>query len=147
MPIPGNLFTLPDVPLPKMKDLLSIVARPPQRSPRVHNGRSQTYQSYDSEQTTPMTEDKQFVNGDDQYERYESLPDQAQDYDNVSALVTGWGRNSSSGPKSNILQEATVTTMTNSQCRSSRHKHDRITENMICAQAAGRDACKGGHKE
>ena len=79
MPIPGNLFTLPDVPLPKMKDLLNIVARPPQRSPRVQNGRSQTYQYYDSEQATPLTEDKQFVNGEDQYERYESLPDQAQD--------------------------------------------------------------------
>merc|ERR1712032_707899 len=78
MPIPGNLFTLPDVPLPKMKDLLSIVARPPQRSPRVQNGRSQTYQSFDSEQTTPMTENKQFVNGEDQYERYESFPDQVQ---------------------------------------------------------------------
>merc|ERR1719471_1431840 len=33
MPVPGNLFSLPDVPLPKMRDLLSIVARPPQRSP------------------------------------------------------------------------------------------------------------------
>ena len=72
------------------------------------------------------------------------LPDPAQNYDDKSALVTGWGRNSSSsGPPSNILQEATVTTMTNSQCRSSSHRHDRITENMICAQAAGRDACKG----
>ena len=73
------------------------------------------------------------------------LPDPAQDYDNVNALVTGWGRNSSSWSSlpSNILQEATVTTMTNSQCRSSSHRHDRITENMICAQAAGRDACKG----
>merc|ERR1719433_969446 len=76
MPIPGNLFTLPDVPLPKMKDLLSIVARPPQRSPRIQNGRSQTYLSYDSEQTTPITEDKHFVDGQDQDERYESLPDQ-----------------------------------------------------------------------
>ena len=36
-----------------------------------------------------------------------------------------------------------MTTMTNSQCRSSSHRHDRITENMICAQAAGKDACKG----
>ena len=73
------------------------------------------------------------------------LPDPAQDYDNVSALVTGWGRTSSSGPQSNILQEATVTTMTNSQCRSSSHKHDRITENMICAQngSDGSDACRG----
>ena len=71
------------------------------------------------------------------------LPDPAQDYDNVRALVTGWGRTSSQGLPSNILQEATVTTMTNSQCRSSSHRHDKITENMICAQAAGRDACKG----
>ena len=71
------------------------------------------------------------------------LPDLAQDYDNVTALVTGWGRTSSQGPQSNILQEATVTTMTNSQCRSSSHRHDRITENMICAQAVGRDACRG----
>ena len=63
----------------------------------------------------------------------------------MNALVTGWGRNSSSWSSlpSNILQEATVTTMTNSQCRSSSHRHDRITENMICAQAAGKDACKG----
>ena len=61
----------------------------------------------------------------------------------MAALVTGWGRNSSSGPQSNILQEATVTTLPNSQCRSSSHRHDKITENMICAQAAGRDACRG----
>ena len=72
------------------------------------------------------------------------LPDSAQDYDNVSALVTGWGRTNSSGSQSNILQEATVTTLSNnSQCRRSNHRHDRITENMICAQAAGRDACRG----
>merc|ERR1719450_1761743 len=76
MPIPGNLFTLPDVPLPKMKDLLSIVARPPQRSPRVQNGngRSQTYQSYESAQSetplsTPAVEERE------QHDLgYESLP-------------------------------------------------------------------------
>ena len=71
------------------------------------------------------------------------LPDPGQDYDNVSALVTGWGRTSSSGPQSNILQEATLRTMTNRQCRSSSHRHDRITENMICAGAADRDSCRG----
>ena len=56
MPVPGNLFTLPDVPLPKVKSLLNIIARPPQRSPRVQNGRSQTYQSYESAQSeTPLS--------------------------------------------------------------------------------------------
>merc|ERR1712033_66130 len=68
MPIPGNLVTLPDVPLPKVKNLLNYIARPPQRSPRVQNGtRSQTYHSYESAQSetplsTPVTEDKPFLN-------------------------------------------------------------------------------------
>ena len=37
LPIPGNLVTLPDVPLPKMKSILQLVARTPQRkaSPSV----------------------------------------------------------------------------------------------------------------
>jgi len=37
LPIPGNLVTLPDVPLPKMKSILQMVARTPQRkaSPSV----------------------------------------------------------------------------------------------------------------
>ena len=70
------------------------------------------------------------------------LPDPGQDYENVSALVTGWG-STSSGPQSRVLQEAAVSTLTNSECRSSSHPHHRITENMICAQAAGRDACDG----
>merc|ERR1711936_178751 len=63
MPIPGNVFKLPDVPLPKAKSLLNYIARPPQRSsPRVQNGRSETYHSYESAQTetpvsTPGTEE------------------------------------------------------------------------------------------
>merc|ERR1712131_343014 len=74
MPVPGNLFTLPDVPLPKVKSLLNIIARPPQRSPRVQNGRSQTYQSYESAQSetplsTPAVEERE------QHDLgYESLP-------------------------------------------------------------------------
>ena len=66
MPVPGNLFSLPDVPLPKMRDLLSIVARPPQRSPRPQNGAGhQTYHSYESADATPLstpvTEDRSFL--------------------------------------------------------------------------------------
>merc|ERR1712142_1288156 len=76
MPVPGNLFTLPDVPIPKVKSLLNIIARPPQRSPRVQNGngRSQTYQSHESAQSetplsTPAVEERE------QHDLgYESLP-------------------------------------------------------------------------
>ena len=99
------------------------------------NNVSQFTTSYLSQKLTEMFADVRPI----------CLPDPAQDYDNVSALMTGWGRNSSSGPLSNILQEATVSTMTNIQCRSSGHQHDRITENMICAQngSDGSDACRG----
>merc|ERR1712048_1096461 len=68
MPVPGNFIKLPDVALPKVKNLLNYIARPPQRSPRVQNGtRSETYPSYESAQSetplsTPVTEDRPFLN-------------------------------------------------------------------------------------
>merc|ERR1719336_2867968 len=85
MPIPGNMFKLPDVPLPKAKSILNYIARPPQRSsPRVQNGtRSETYHSYESAQTetpvsTPGTEEKVFANKESPEIdlRYESVPAQ-----------------------------------------------------------------------
>merc|ERR1711936_890809 len=84
MPIPGNVFKLPDVPLPKAKSLLNYIARPPQRSsPRVQNGRSETYHSYESAQTetpvsTPGTEEKMFTNKESPEIdlRYESVSNQ-----------------------------------------------------------------------
>ena len=60
-------------------------------------------------------------------------------------MVTGWGRTISRGPIHTILQEVTVTTMTNKQCVSTVSSWEQqMTETMICAQAkaAGRDACK-----
>merc|ERR1719433_208177 len=85
MPIPGNVFKLPDVPLPKAKTILNYIARPPQRtSPRVQNGtRSETYHSYESAQSetplsTPGTEEKMFTNKESPEIdlRYESVPHQ-----------------------------------------------------------------------
>ena len=70
------------------------------------------------------------------------LPDPAQDYDNVKALVTGWGRLKSGGQLPDILQEVNVTTMTNQQCRG-KYGHSRITDYMICAGDVGRDSCQG----
>merc|ERR1711936_1527433 len=85
MPIPGNVFKLPDVPLPKAKTILNYIARPPPRSsPRVQNGtRSETYHSYESAQTetpvsTPGTEEKMFTNKESPEIdlRYESVSNQ-----------------------------------------------------------------------
>merc|ERR1719357_726835 len=66
MPIPGNVFKLPDVPLPKAKSILNYIARPAPRTPRTPNGtKSETYHSYESAQSetvesTPLTDDKVF---------------------------------------------------------------------------------------
>ena len=64
------------------------------------------------------------------------LPDYGQDYDNVSALVTGWGWTTRSGSESSILQEVKVATITRSQC-GTRYGYHRITENMICTEPTG----------
>ena len=72
------------------------------------------------------------------------LPDPAQDYDNVKALVTGWGDLQYGGQRPDFLQEVNVTTMTNQQCRQQKHNSRSITDSMICAEGeAGRDACAG----
>jgi len=66
MPIPGNIIKLPDVTLPKVKNILNYIARPAPRTPRTPNGtKSETYHSYESAQSetvesTPLTEDKNF---------------------------------------------------------------------------------------
>ena len=46
-----------------------------------------------------------------------SLPDATRNYDNVEAVVTGWGALSSRGQASKILQKVEVRTMSNKQCR------------------------------
>ncbi|XP_023341079.1 chymotrypsin-like protease CTRL-1 [Eurytemora carolleeae] len=65
-------------------------------------------------------------------------------YENVDAIVSGWGTTSSGygGIQSSTLLDVTVTTMNNSQCKTSYEKFT-ITDNMICAAATGKDACKG----
>ena len=70
------------------------------------------------------------------------LPEPGQDYDNVTAVVTGWGKLNSSGPLADILQEATVRTLSTEQCRG-KYGENRISDNMICAQADSRDSCQG----
>ena len=70
------------------------------------------------------------------------LAEPDEDYEGVTALVTGWGRLNYTGPQADTLQEVNVTTISNQECRAS-HGHHRITEAMICAGEVGKDACKG----
>jgi len=66
-------------------------------------------------------------------------------YDNVQAVTSGWGTLSSGGSTPSKLMEATVQTMTNSQCGSSPNIYgtSAITARMICASSPGKDACQG----
>jgi len=67
-------------------------------------------------------------------------------YDNVAAVVSGWGTLSSGGRQPDVLQEVTVNTMTNGQCTSSPMKYpgSYITSNMMCAGGeGGKDSCQG----
>ncbi|XP_066984559.1 clotting factor G beta subunit-like [Macrobrachium rosenbergii] len=72
------------------------------------------------------------------------LPDAGNLYENVNAVVTGWGTTTSGGIQPNELQEVTVPTLTNTQCRLS-YGTASITANMICAGplAGGKDSCQG----
>jgi len=63
IPIPNDCIKLPDVPLPKMKDLLNIIARPPPRSSPKRTPKSETYHSFDAPESqtmesTPCTEER-----------------------------------------------------------------------------------------
>ncbi|CAG4988562.1 unnamed protein product [Colias eurytheme] len=66
--------------------------------------------------------------------------------DNYPVVHAGWGRNSTAGPSSFILQDVTVYTVSRQEC-ARRYAHITpisITRNMICAgvlDVGGRDVC------
>jgi len=66
-------------------------------------------------------------------------------YDNREAVVSGWGTLSSGGNQPTVLHEATINTMSNSQCtsRDTVYSSRDITDRMLCASATGKDACQG----
>merc|ERR1719309_238340 len=59
-----------------------------------------------------------------------------------TSIVSGWGTVKENGQPSKVLMEAEVQTMDNSKCLES-YGPGKITENMICASAPGKDACQG----
>merc|ERR1712088_400382 len=78
LPIPGNVIRMPDVPLPKMKSILNVIARPPPRSSPRRTPKSETYKSFDPEsgtvESTPLMDDRQLHSPDCPSEdRYEEI--------------------------------------------------------------------------
>ena len=77
------------------------------------------------------------------------LPDPAQDYEDVSTVITGWGKTDTDPDDSKgrpvILQEGNKTTITNSQCQEYKWEERPfvITDNMICAVNPKESSCKG----
>merc|ERR1712130_22099 len=78
LPIPGNVIRMPDVPLPKMKSILNVIARPAPRSSPRRTPKSETYKSFDPEsgtvESTPLMDDRQLHSPDCPSEdRYEEI--------------------------------------------------------------------------
>jgi len=86
--VPGNVITLPDVPLPKLKNMLQLVARPPARAPRPSpgGGGESEHQPHlaaqaggggvDTDSQRDMIEEDDYSNLEDSYEviEKEDLP-------------------------------------------------------------------------
>merc|ERR1712233_101373 len=78
LPIPGNVIRMPDVPLPKMKSILNVIARPAPRSSPRRTPKSESYKSFDPEsgtvESTPLMDDRQLHSPDCPSEdRYEEI--------------------------------------------------------------------------
>merc|ERR1712233_236494 len=78
LPIPGNVIRMPDVPLPKMKSILNVIARPAPRSSPRRTPKSETYKSFDPEsgtvESTPLMDERQLHSPDCPSEdRYEEI--------------------------------------------------------------------------
>ncbi|XP_037787902.1 trypsin-1-like [Penaeus monodon] len=66
-------------------------------------------------------------------------PEASNSYENVDAVITGWGLDEN-GQLPNILQKAEIRTIPTATCRA-QYSSSAITSNMICAGASGRDSC------
>lgn len=71
------------------------------------------------------------------------LPSNNADPSGKEGIVVGWGRTTEGGMLPNILQEVRVPILSLNQCRGTKYKASRITNNMLCAGRANTDSCQG----
>ncbi|CAG9787074.1 unnamed protein product [Diatraea saccharalis] len=71
------------------------------------------------------------------------LPDDEENLSGSDAVVSGWGSTVEKGPESNILMKTTVQIWSEEECSGAGYGRSKVTPRMLCANAAGRDACTG----
>jgi len=71
------------------------------------------------------------------------LPDAGTTFDSGDPLVvTGWGATSSGGSTADVLQEAVVNYVDNTECEN-RYGRGKISSAMMCAATPSKDSCQG----
>ncbi|XP_071535391.1 trypsin-1-like [Panulirus ornatus] len=71
------------------------------------------------------------------------LPPRERKYAGETATVTGWGTTSHGGYPSDVLQEVTLTVMSNSECQEKYGDYSQIEDTMLCASSPNKDSCQG----
>jgi len=64
-------------------------------------------------------------------------------YVRQEATVTGWGRESTSGPRSTVLKELELTVISNDVCKAKYRNDLRVGSEHICTMAPGESPCEG----
>ncbi|XP_050547810.1 putative serine protease 46, partial [Daktulosphaira vitifoliae] len=70
------------------------------------------------------------------------LPASTREPSGKMGTVVGWGRVSEGGSLANIVQEVQVPILSLAQCRATKYRPQRITNNMICAGRGVEDSCQ-----
>ena len=65
------------------------------------------------------------------------------DFTGIELTISGWGRTSFAGNKSDVLKVATVNGVSNEECKVKLKEMNKVTKTMLCAGMEQTDACGG----
>jgi len=113
------------------------------KAPNVHGSYSPTRLDYDYAILT-LCEDLEFSEDVSPVCLPESAGQDPGLNERVDTIITGWGLTSGGGKLANVLQEITVQTKSNRDCsRNYPFYRSKLTDRMLCGQAAGKTFCSG----